>query len=253
MKKRILYIIIAFLPLILFFTFSGNCFGGDAQDDVKEAVEDVGKSVQKATEEVKEAIEGDKTESKDVYTVEDKDDKEDSSDKSQSENVQSQDSQSQDRPRATSMVGAVHCKNEVTGDETGYIEITFDWEKNSVGGQADLIWYEYIEVSGEGGEEHHSHKYICRIECKTIMLGTIDKNNNIKASLSGKTSCTYGYDPHSEKYSTEICELCKGKFSNKLMIFTLNGFYKQDSIGQRASGKIVENGWEWGTGTYYYD
>lgn len=163
----------------------------------------------------------------------------------QSEDVQDLDKQ--DRTGSIAFKGQIECRNEISGSEWKNIDITIDWDKNSVGGNTTLVWYEYIEVSGEGEETHHTHKYVCRVELNGTILGSIDKNDNIKATISGNTSSDYGYNPQSEEYSLEICDLCKGKLNNKFKTFTLIGKYRKSNTGvvEKVEGKIAENGWEW--------
>jgi len=242
MNKNKLYILLPVLILIFFFTISGEC-KGSAPEKARDAVEEVGKSAIEATKKVTEALDGTEVKQEEASVVEDKD--KDDKGSSQSEDVQDLDNQN--RAGTITFSGKIECENEISGTEESPIYITIDWDNNSIGGNTTLVWYEYIEVSGEGGETHHAHKYACRVELKGTILGTIDKNDNVRATISGYTSCDYGYDPKSKEPSLEICDLCEGNLNNKFKTFTLIGKYRISSTGivEEVKGKIAENGWEW--------
>jgi len=244
MNKKKLYLLLPILILIFFFAISGEC-KGSAREKAKDAVEEVGRSAQKAVEEVEEAIKDDEVKQEEISVAEDKD--KDDKGSSQSEDVQ--DLNKQDRSGSVTLNGKVECRNEISNIEWTAITITIDWDKKSVGGNTSLIWYEYIEVSGESGEAHHTHKYVCRVEFNSIILGTIDKDDNVKATISGNTSCDYGYNPKSVEPSLEICDLCEKNLNNKFKTFTLIGKYRISSTGvvETVKGNIAENGWKWET------
>ena len=80
-----------------------------------------------------------------------------------------------------------------------------------------------------------------------ILLCRKHKDDNLKATISGNTSCDYGYNPKSVEQSLEICDLCKENLNNKFKTFTLIGKYRKSNTGvvEEVKGKIAENGWEW--------
>jgi len=225
LKKNKLYII---LPIIIFAILFITTITCNKQEETNKANYEA--KVDQSYEDIK----------KESTVVDDKG-------STQSEDVQDLDKQ--DRAGSVTLNGQVECRNEISGSEEKPISITIDWDKNSVGGNTTLLWYEYIEVSGEGGETHHTHKYVCRVEFKGTILGSIDKNDNVKATISGNTSSDYGYNPQSEEYSLEICDLCEEKLNNKFKTFTLIGKYTISNTGvvEKVEGKIAENGWEWKT------
>ena len=123
------------------------------------------------------------------------------------------------------------------------ISITFTKETYHVEGEITLWWYEEIEASGEGGEDHHSHNYTCVVKLdKGMIWGTFDENGNIKATISGFTYSDYGY-PESGQSTPEICSLCMDKIEKKSVNFILNGNYQEKL--KRASGSVLPKGWAW--------
>jgi len=222
MKKNKLYIFLPIMILAIFFIAAGTCeSGGESQsekrEEWKEKVEQSSKDIKKGS-----------------TVVDDKG-------STQSEDVQVLDKQN--RAGSITLNGQIGCTNEISGIEWKNINITIDWDNNSVWGNTTLVWYEYIEESGEGGETHHTHKYVCTVELKGTILGSIDKNDNIRATISGNTSSDYGYNPQSTEFSQEICDLCEEKLNNKFKTFTLIGKYRIFNSVEKVEGKIAENGW----------
>lgn len=224
MKKNKLYIILPIMIFAIFLIIAATCKQGEPVEEKQKWKEEVGQSSKDIKKENTVVDEKGSTQSEDV-----------------------QDLDKQDRAGSITFNGQVECRNEISGSEWKNINITIDWDNNSVGGNTTLVWYEYIEVSGEGGETHHTHKYVCRVELKGIILGSIDKNDNIRATISGSTSSDYGYNPQSTESSLEICDLCEEKLNNKFKTFTLIGKYRKSDTGvvEKVKGKIAENGWEW--------
>jgi hypothetical protein len=244
MKKNRLYIILVILTLIFFFTISGECFSSSA-DSAKEAAEEVGKSVQKVTKEVEEAVTGEKTDEKEAIKTEDEEKTTEVTGSEQSENVENlQDNQEKSIP--VTLKGKVIVRS-LMEEHQEPLFITIDTATNKVEGETTLNWEEEIEVSGEGGESHHSHKYICRIKLKGNILGTIKKIDEnkyfIDATIAGFLFCDYGYNPKSTEYSIEACDVCKERYNGKQHIFDFEGRYWDNT--NKASGEVIPKEWYW--------
>ena len=131
-----------------------------------------------------------------------------------------------------------------TGKDMLPITITIDKETNIVEGEAVLEWREENEVFEEGGESHHSHSYGCLVKLdKGTILGKIDENGNIIATISGFAYSDLGYNLETKEITDEFSSLCKGKITNRPESFTLKGRYFKDT--NSADGQILPNGWEW--------
>ena len=244
MKKNKLYLILTILILVFFTAISANCCE-EVNEKLKVAAKEVGNEVLKTAKAVEEVLQGENTEDKEAIQVTEEEKTKEGSE--QSENVNNlQENEEQDLFKLITLKGSVQIRS-IMENRLVLISITIDEEKNKVEGEATLNWEEEIEVSGEGGESHHSHNYICRIELKGNILGTIKKVEEnkyyISATLAGFLTSNYGFDSGSSEHSLEVCDFCIKEFDGKSSNFTITGNYWDNT--KKAEGEIMPKDWYW--------
>jgi hypothetical protein len=219
-RKKIRTILILSIFILIFATAMScqECMAGCAR-----STEAVGEETQKALDKIKTRS---PDEDKEVtWVVEDEEgnpiDEKEETGSSQSEDVQDLE---------TYKEGNISLKGKVNAPILGAIELNIDYETGTVEGSINgMGWKEEIITDDEGSGEDHHHTKNCDVIFNGSFFGTIDKNGNIFASVTGVIN---GKDGE-----------CKNLVKNRSESFTLTGKYYDTST--TASGSVKPMGYSW--------